>query len=438
MPMQFELDYGRTALPVSIPDTLNVSVVEPPNGRPIGDPTSALQAAIEAPIETRPLAELARGRRSAAVVISDKTRPVPNGLTLPVILRTLEASGIARDAIEIVVATGLHRPNTPEELREMTSPELVANYRFRNHVARNADQHRHLGRTARGTEIWIDSGFLDAELKVVTGLIEPHLMAGFSGGRKAVAPGLAAVATMHSAHGARMLEDNIGPGIIDGNPFHADLMEIAARVGVDFMLDVSIDRQRRLTGVFAGDIVAAHAAGMAAVEKQVRVDLDAAADVVITSAGGYPLDQTFYQAIKGLTGALNVVRKGGTIILAAEISEGLGGQEFQDLLRTVETDADLMVRLLAPGFFRIDQWMVQHLCQVLRKAHVVLVSGNLPLAALDKRLVDRASSVEAAVRETLQRYGRSAHVAVIPQGPYALGTVRGRKLSLGKAWMDAA
>src|SRR5262249_15142939 len=183
-------------------------------------------------------------------------RPVPNGIVLPPILRTLEAAGMGPEHIEIVVATGLHRSNTRDELIEMTSADIVARYRIRNHVARDADAHVHLGRTMRGTEIWLDRGFMDADLKIVTGLIEPHLMAGYSGGRKAVAPGLAGVDTMRSAHGPVMLEDHVGPGIIEGNPFHADLMEIARRARVDFMLDVSIDRARRLTGVFAGDIEA--------------------------------------------------------------------------------------------------------------------------------------------------------------------------------------
>ena len=170
------------------------------------------------------------------VVISDKTRPVPNGVVLPPVLGALAAAGIDRTRIEILVATGLHRPNTPAELVEMTSPEVVAQYRIRNHIARQADEHVHLGRTTRGIEIWLDRGFVTADLKVVTGLIEPHLMAGYSGGRKGVAPGLAGVETMRSAHGPVMLEDNVGPGIITGNPFHEDLLEITRRVHVDFLV----------------------------------------------------------------------------------------------------------------------------------------------------------------------------------------------------------
>jgi len=436
--MKTRLDYGRGGLSVSLSDDLRVSVLQPPTGEALPKPAASVDAALRHPIGTAPLAELAHGRRNAVVVISDKTRPVPYAIVLPPILHTLEAAGIDPTRIEILVATGLHRANTHDELVEMTSADMVARYRFRNHVARNAEEHVHLGRTARGTEIWLDRGFVAADLKIVTGLIEPHLMAGYSGGRKAVAPGLAGVETMRSAHGAAMLEDHVGPGIIDGNPFHEDLMEIAGRAAVDFMVDVAIDRARRLTGVFAGDIVQAHAAGMAFVEREVHVDLDVPADIVITSAGGYPLDQTFYQSIKGLTGALNVVRRGGTIILAAALHEGIGSADFQELLRTTRSNDDFMARINSPGFFRIDQWMVQHLCQVLRKAEVLVVTDGLDADTVNALLVSAAPSVEDALQCALARHGSDAHVAVLPQGPYVLGTVGGRKLSLGRAWMDDA
>ena len=285
--------------------------------------------------------ELARGRRDAVVVISDKTRPVPNGIVLPPILRTLEAAGIARERIEILVATGLHRANTPDELIEMTSAAIVERYRIRNHVARNPDEHVHLGRTRRGTEIWLDRGFLAADLKIVTGLIEPHLMAGYSGGRKAVAPGLAGVETMRSAHGPTMLEDNIGPGIIDGNPFHEDLLEIVARRMWISGRRVHRPRppaHRACLPATSSAPTSRHGDSSSA---RCGSILDAPADIVITSAGGYPLDDTFYQAIKGLTGALNIVRRGGTIILAAALSEGIGSQDFQELLRSARSNDEL-------------------------------------------------------------------------------------------------
>lgn len=437
------LDYGQGGLKVRLADDLRVSIVEKPSSEPLADPTQAIDEGLAHPIGALPLAQLARDRRDAVVVISDKTRPVPNGIVLPPILGTLEAAGIARERIEILVATGLHRANTAAELVEMTGPEVVERYRIRNHVARNSDEHVYLGQTARGTEIWLDRGFLAADLKVVTGLIEPHLMAGYSGGRKGVAPGLVGVETMRSAHGPAMLEANIGPGIIEGNPFHEDLLEIARLARVDFLVNVAINRERQITGVFAGDLEHAHTAGMRFVEAEVRVDLEVPADIVIASAGGYPLDATFYQAIKGLTGALNVVRRGGTIILAAALAEGIGSDDFRHLLRATQGNDDFMARITAPGFFTIDQWMVQHLCQVLRKAEVVVVSDGLDAKAVggllaSDKLVTWVPTVEDALARALARYSRSVRIAVLPQGPYVLATVRGRKLALGRAWLDEA
>jgi len=436
--MEVRLDYGRTGLTVTLPDDVGVSVLEPQKGTPLQDPSGAVAEAVAHPIATKPLAELARGRRDATVVISDKTRPIPYGLVLPPVLSAIEAGGIPRERIEILVATGLHRANTPDELAAMTSPDIVARYRIRNHVARDAAQHVHLGRTARGTELWIDRGYVDADLKVVTGLIEPHLMAGYSGGRKAVAPGCAGVDTMRSLHGAAMLEAEIGPGLIEDNPFHAELVGIARRVGVDFLCDVTIDRARRLTGVYAGDLEEAHAAGVRAVDAHVRAEVDRAADVVITSAAGFPLDDTYYQSIKGMVAALNVVRRGGTIILAAAITEGIGSEEFQRLLAETATPDDFMARITGPGFFTVDQWMLQHLCQVRRKAEVIVVSHGLAAQPPTNLLATLAPTVEDALARCRAKYGPRPHVAVMPEGPYVLPTVRGRKLALGTAWMDSA
>ena len=434
--MEIRLDYGRTGLTVRLPDDVDVSILEPRQGTPLADPGAAVAAALAQPIGTPPLSELARGRRDAVVVISDKTRPIPYGVVLPPLLAALEAGGLTPERIEILVATGLHRPNTAEELAAMTSPAIVARYRIRNHVARDAAQHVHLGRTERGTELWIDRGYVDADLKVVTGLIEPHLMAGYSGGRKAVAPGCAGVETMRSLHGAAMLEADIGPGLIDDNPFHAELVGIARRVGVDCMCDVTIDRQRRLTGVYAGDLEQAHAAGVRAVETHVHAELDRPADVVITSAAGFPLDDTYYQSIKGMVAALNVVRRGGTIILAAAVREGVGSEEFQRLLAETTTPDDFMARISGPDFFTIDQWMMQHLCQVRRKAEVIVVSDGLAALPRTNLLAELAPTVEEALARCRARYGARPHVAVMPEGPYVLPTVRGRKLAIGKAWAD--
>jgi nickel-dependent lactate racemase len=435
--MPVRLDYGRGGLPVDLAGVPH-RVLERRGAPALPDPLAAVRDACAAPIGAPALTDLARGRRSAVVVISDRTRPVPYTVVLPPILEALERAGIARDAIEILVATGLHRPSTPGELVEMTGPEVPARYRIRNHDARDAGRHRHLGRTAAGTGIAVDTGYLDAELKIVTGLVEPHIMAGYSGGAKGVATGVAATETIRRTHSPDMLESHVGPGILDGNPFQVDLVEVARRAGVDFLVNVTIDRQRRLTGVFAGDLERAHAMATASVAGQVRVDLDAPVDVVVTSAGGHPLDLTFYQSIKGPVAALNVIRRGGTVVLAAEMSEGLGSADFRRLLDRLRAGEDAMTLLETPGFFSVDQWMVQHLDQVLRKVSLVVVSDGLDADALRGLPLGRAAGVEEALTEALRRHGPDARVAVIPEGPYVLPTVGGRLLPLGRGAHDVA
>jgi len=436
--MQVQLDFGRSGITVALPVWAEAVLLETKRNPAVANPSAAVADALAAPIGTPPLAVLAHGKRRAVVVVSDKTRPVPYRVLLPPLLRTLRDAGLPAEQVEILVATGLHRANTLAELEEMLGADVVRTYPVRNHVARDDDAHEYLGTTSRGTEIWIDRGYLRADLRILTGLIEPHLMAGYSGGRKALCPGLAGVRTMRSAHGPTMLEGHVGPGILQGNPFHEDLLEIVARVGADFLCDVTIDRMRRMTGVYAGDVVQAHLAGAEALEQQVLVTLPESVDIVLTSAGGYPLDQTLYQAIKGLVAALNIVRPGGAIVLVAELSEGAGSAEFVRLLLSASSPDAFMQQLLQPGFFQVDQWMVQHLCQVLRKASVWIVSHHKVVEFPDGFAIRWAASAEAALAEIKERFPQARSVAVIPEGPYTLPTVRGVKMPLGTAWKQAA
>jgi nickel-dependent lactate racemase len=258
-------------------------------------------------------------------------------------------------------------------------------------------------------------------------------MAGYSGGRKAVCPGLAAVATIRAAHGPALLEGRVGPGLVEGNPLHEALLEVLARAGGDFLVDVALDRRRRIAGVFAGDPVAAHARGMAFVEGESLASLEAPADLVIASAGGHPLDATFYQAIKGISAASQIVRSGGVILLLAALSEGIGSPSFEKLLRETESPEAFELRLEDDAFFAVDQWMVQHLCQARRRAHVIVCTDGLAPGAAGELLVETASDPAQAVERALALAGPRPRVAVLPQGPYVLATVRGRKRPLGRA-----
>jgi lactate racemase len=419
--MRITLDYGRTGLEVNLPEDRLVGPLAIKSTTPLADPVAAIAAVLAQPIGTPPLAHLARGRKNACILVCDITRPVPNKLILPPVLRILEEQGIARRDILILNATGLHRPNEGAELAEMLGSDIVARYRVENHHGKVLEEHDYLGTTPSGVPAWIDSRYVRADLKITTGLIEPHLMAGYSGGRKVICPGIAALETVKIWHGPRFLEHpNADCGIVAGNPVHEENTRIALMAGCDFIVNVCLDGQRRVTWVGAGDMIGAWEEGVRFVENVVRVRVPAACDVVVTSCAGYPLDTTYYQAVKGLTGALPIVKQGGTIVMAASLSEGLGSPEFEHLLRDNPDLKVFMQRILGKDYFVMDQWQLEELAKVLRCCKVKIVSDGLPAETLRKCHVEPVSTVEQAVADSLAEYGPAARVAVIPKGPYVL------------------
>jgi nickel-dependent lactate racemase len=424
--MKVTLDYGRTGLEVTLPDDRTVGPLSIKNAQPLADPEKALLDSLANPIGTKPLAELAKGKKNACVVICDITRPVPNKLILPPVLRTLEQAGIPRGEITILNATGLHRPNEGDELIEMVGEEIVRNYRIENHHGKIRDEHTYLGTTPNGVPAWIDTRYVKADLKITTGLIEPHLMAGYSGGRKVICPGIAALETVKVWHGPKFLESPMADcGIVKGNPVHEENTRIALMAGCDFIVNVCIDGKRQILWLGAGDMIQAWESGVKFCQDIVRVGVPEKLDIVVTSCAGYPLDTTWYQAVKGLTGALPIVKKGGTIIIAASLSEGLGSPEFQKLMKE-NTDLKAFIkRILETDYFVMDQWQLEELAKVVGHCKVKVVTDGLPAATLRECFVEPASCVEDAVAESLKEYGPSAKLAVIPKGPYVLPYVTG-------------
>lgn len=419
--MKITLDYGRTGLVVDLPADRLVGPLAIRPAPVLPNAEAAIAQALQQPIGTPSLAELARGRRDACIVICDVTRPIPNRLILPPILQTLETNGIPRERILILIATGMHRPNEGAELEEMVGAEIAKNYRIENHHGQQLDEHTYLGTTANGVPAWIDSRYINADLKITTGLIEPHLMAGYSGGRKVVCPGLAALETIKIWHGPKFLEHPMADaGIVNGNPVHEENTLIAKMAGCDFIVNVCLDGERRITWVGAGDMIQAWEAGVRFVEQVVRVPVQEELDVVVTTAAGYPLDATWYQAVKGLNGALPIVKKGGTIILAVALNQGLGGPEFQRLLADNPDLDQFKKRILGGDYFVMDQWQLEEFAKVVAKCKVKVVTDGLSADELRKCHVEPASSVETAVAECLQEYGPNARVGVIPKGPYVL------------------
>ncbi len=422
--MRVRLEYGRKGLEVSLPNDLNIRTLAYKDAPPLPAPQATLQQILAAPIGTPPLAQLARGRKDACIVICDITRPVPNELILTPILETLESSGIPRDKIVILNATGLHRPNEGDELIEMVGRRIYESYRIENHHGQVMDEHTYLGDSPRGVPIWIDSRYVNADLKITTGLIEPHLMAGFSGGRKLICPGIAALETIKFWHGPEFLEHpNADCGILDGNPVHEENTWIGRKAGCDFIVNVVIDARRQPLALVAGDMEQAFMEGVKFCRSVVTDTVPSPVDIVVTSCAGYPLDTTFYQAVKGLTGALPIVKKGGTIIMAASLSEGIGSPQFQSLFDENSDLEAFVQRILAKDYFVMDQWQLEELAKVCRKAKVRIVSDGLPAEVIDRLFVQSAASVEQALAQALAEYGRNASIALIPKGPYVLAQV---------------
>jgi lactate racemase len=424
--MKVTLDYGRTGMEVTLPDERTVGPLAIKDAAPLANPEAVLRQALANPIGTKPLAELARGKKSACVVICDITRPVPNLLILPPVLDTLEQAGIPRQSICILNATGLHRPNEGAELVEMVGADIVKNYRIENHHGKVRDEHTYLGTTPNGVPAWIDSRYINAELKITTGLIEPHLMAGYSGGRKVICPGIAALETVKVWHGPKFLEHpKADCGIVEGNPVHEENTRIALMAGCDFIVNVCIDGKRRVTWLGAGDMIKAWERGVQFCQDVVKVGVPQPLDVVVTSCAGYPLDTTWYQAVKGLTGALPIVKKGGTIVLAASLSEGLGSPEFQQLMKENRDLKAFIKRILDTDYFVMDQWQLEELAKVVNHCKVKVVTDGLSAETLRQCYVEPATSVEQAVADALKEYGPAAKLAVIPKGPYVLPYVTG-------------
>jgi nickel-dependent lactate racemase len=419
--MRVTLDYGRTGLVVQVPDDRLVGPLEIKTTTPLADPAAAVARALAEPIGTPPLAQMARGRKNACILVCDITRPVPNRIILPPLLRTLEEQGIARRDILLLIATGLHRPNEGAELDEVLGPDIARNYRVENHHGKNTEEHDYLGVTPSGVPVYLDKRYVRADLKITTGLIEPHLMAGYSGGRKVICPGIAGLETVKVWHGPRFLEHpRADCGILDGNPVHEENTRIARMAGCDFIVNVCLDGQRRITWVSAGHMEEAWLQGVRFVENVVRVPVPAPMDVVVTSSAGYPLDTTWYQAIKGLTGALPIVKQGGTIILAASLHEGVGSPEFQCLIKENPDLKTFKQRIMGKDYFIMDQWQLEELAKVVERCKVKVVSDGLPPETIRQCHAQPAPNVEQAIADSLLEYGPGARVAVIPKGPYVL------------------
>ncbi len=398
--MQVELNYGRSVLRVSLPDDLQVTVIRKPAMPVLPDAEQAVADALEHPVGAGTLAQEARGKSSACILICDITRPVPNGLLLQPIVRRLLGAGIDASRILVLVATGLHRPNVGAELEELVGdPWVLRTVRVENHDARDESLHVDLGRTPGGTPVKLDRRFVEADLKIVTGLVEPHFMAGYSGGRKVIAPGVAHRDTITTFHSARfMAHPRADNCVLEGNPLHTEQLAIAAMLGRVLAVNTVLDEHRRLSFVNYGDVLGSHAAAVAFAERYAVVPLGQRFRTVVTSAAGYPLDKTYYQTIKGMVSPLDILEPGGNLVVVSECSEGMGSREYVDAQRRlVALGVDgFLADISRKQFADVDEWQTQMQLKPLRAARRVELYAP-----------------------SLARHG-DRHLAVIPEGPYVV------------------
>jgi len=418
--MRVNLAYGTTGLPLELDDALDVTVVEPTFVPALADPAAAIRAALREPLGSPALRDLVRPGLRVGVVFSDITRPTPNTLLLPAVLEALDSV----PGVEIVLfnALGTHRPNTEPELRAMLGDTVFEGRRVVQNDAFDPSTQARVGVTSKGHETWLNAELMGCDLKVLTGFIEPHLFAGFSGGGKAVMPGMAGQRTVLGNHDAGMVgHPRAIWGVTRGNPIWEEIREVAGQAGSLFLLNVTLNRDKAVTGVFAGDLDAAHAAGCAFVKRSAMISVPRPFDIVVTTNSGYPLDLNLYQSVKGMRAADPIVRPGGAIVIAARCSDGLPEHGlYGRLLRGSRSPEELLSKIHAPDFLEQDQWQAQVQALIQRKADVYVRSDGLTDDEIRAALLRPSRRVEETIEVLLGAYGRSASICVMPEGPQTI------------------
>lgn len=416
--MRIKLDYGKNGLEVNFPEK-GVTVVEPRFIPGIPDPDEALRYCLRNPVNRAPLSKLVKPGDKVAISICDSTRAMPSGTVLPVILQELDH--VPDGNIRILVATGTHRPSTTEELGRILGDGIQARYRVINHVCTDEDSLLFLGETASGIPVTLNRIWAESDVRITTGFVEPHFFAGFSGGAKMVAPGLAGLETVMALHSAELIASEKSTwGLITENPLHTAIREIAKMTGVHFSLDVTLNSRHEITSVQAGELFAVHEKARIFTKAAAMQEVADAFDLVVTTNSGYPLDLNLYQTVKGFSGASRVVKPGGSIICASECSDGVpSGTDFAEMLAAMDSPERFLEKLRDPGFRRQDQWQAQVLAQVLTKAKVFLKSGGLTDEEIRASQLGPVEKIEDKIYEILEE-NPEAKICVLPEGPQTI------------------
>jgi nickel-dependent lactate racemase len=414
------LAYGRAGMEITVPE--GVDVLEPRFIPGLPDEESAILERLRVPTGSPPLTDLVHPGDRVVVVHTDITRATPNDRILPVLLGELEEAGVAHEDITLLNGLGTHRRQTEAELHAMLGDRIIDRYRCLQHDCNDDENLVSLGLTSLGHLVRVNRLYDEADVRILTGFIEPHFFAGFSGGPKAVLPSLAGVESVFTNHGLHMIANPHATwGVTEGNPIWMEMREVALRTDPTFLLNVTLNSKREITGVFAGEMLAAHAAGCAFVKDTAMVGVDQPYDIVITTNSGYPLDQNLYQSVKGLSAASQVVRQGGAIILAAACEDGLPDHgRYRELLVEAGSPQGVLELISRPGFSAQDQWQVQIQAQIQLQASVFVYSDGLTDEQLEQALFIPTRSIEKTLSHLVEKYGPKARICAIPEGPQVI------------------
>jgi len=418
--VKIDLAYGEHGLVIDLPADRS-TVIRPAHRQAAPDERAAVLAALRKPLSGAPLRQVVRPGQTVAISICDGTRAQPRHIVIPAILEEL-ADIVRLEDVVLLVATGTHRGNSEEELRRMLGDDVVDTVRVVNHDARDASSLVWMGTHGDDVPVWLNRLWVEADVKITTGFVEPHFFAGFSGGPKMVAPGLAGLETTLTLHdAARIGHPDARWGVVEGNPVHDDVRAIAAATGTDFTLDVIIDREQRIVQAFGGELFAAHRTACAAAREKAMCPVPSRFDVVVTTNSGFPLDQSLYQAVKGISAAAEVVKPGGLIVCAAECRDGFPdhGSYRSELIAAASPQA-LLETIAARTETVPDQWQTQILAKVQCVARVVMHTSFLSDAELAEAHIEQTGDIEATVEDALDAAGPEARVCVLPEGPQTI------------------
>ena len=426
--MKVTLKYGKEGIPLEIEETPGfVGIITPSDPETIKDPLARSEESYWEPIESKPLAEIAKGKKNACVVISDITRPVPNTLILPPLLKIIEAAGVPRSEITILIATGIHRPSNDEERIRLVGPDIAKLYNVVDHFSKNHEDMIEVGKIQGKVPARVNRLYVKADLKILSGFIEPHMWAGYSGGRKSILPGISSIDTLEFMHGPEMIaHPNTEYGLLEGNLFHESGLEIMEKAGVDFIVNVTLNTKKEVTGIFSGHPVKAHLLGCDFLAQHCVREVDSPLDFIVTTNSGAPLDLNFYQTAKGITGAATAVKSKGDIIIASCCNEGAGSPEYKEILEMVDSPSSFVCRIMQKEFFIPDQWCAQETYQVLLDKDVWIYTDGLSAEDVQRYHMHPVKSIPATIKTLLAKHGQNARWAVVPDGPMVILRVAGK------------